>query len=236
MRRGSAREWKIGVLGTGFGIWKDERVSRGRRDGSAGVPPNDAEARRALGRLGGKIERLNFDATNRPISFISHLIAEGDIDLSPAYQRGSVWTEDQRLSLVRSLLEGVPIGIIFLNHREISEPYRVVDGKQRIETLRDFLDGTLRVPASWFDDQRIEGTPDAQGLIAFSDLTASEQSHIRLSATIAVYETRFPSEEHERDLFDRINFTGTPITEHGPQGSGAGFGERGYQDLDTTLF
>lgn len=216
-------------------MWKDDKVSRGRRDAAAGAPASDQGSRHTLGLFGGKIERLSFDATNRPINFITHLVAEDDIDLSPAYQRGSVWTDAQRLALVRSLLEGVPIGIIFLNRREITEPYRVVDGKQRIEALRDFLDGSLRIPADWFDALRIEGVADSQGLIAFSDLTSSEQSHIRLSATVAVYETRFPREEHERDLFDRINFTGTPITEHGPQGGGAGFGDRGYQDLDADI-
>jgi hypothetical protein len=72
------------------------------------------------------------------------------LDLNPPYQRGSVWGVERKRNLIRSLLMGLPIGAVFLNSRHIMQPDRVVDGKQRIEAILDFLGDGLAVPAEWF--------------------------------------------------------------------------------------
>lgn len=165
-----------------------------------------------------RLRRLQFDTTNRPIDAFLALHRAGELDLDPPYQRGSVWSEDDKAELIRSLLEGVPIGAVFINYRGGMEPYRVVDGKQRIEAIHDFLEGCLRVPAGWFDGAtELLGIPDEQGTVSYLDLTEAAARRFRINGTLAVYETRLPTEDDERRLFDRINFTGAPMGDHGPQ-------------------
>lgn len=130
-------------------------------------------------------------------------------DLNPPYQRGSVWTAEQRVNLIRSLLEGIPCGIVYRNFRGFhrAKPYVIVDGKQRIETIRGFVAGEFSVPADWFREQDL-----AEG-------AGSEVSYLGLSVdgrrifdhcSLAVYETRLPSEAEERILYERVNYGGTP--------------------------
>ena len=61
------------------------------------------------------------------------------IDLEPQYQRRSRWDNKKRSLLIESLLLNIPIPPIFLFEIEYGQ-YEVVDGRQRLETLKDFLD------------------------------------------------------------------------------------------------
>lgn len=178
-------------------------TSSGRTSPAARAPITQASS--------GPIERLRFDAQVKPISSFLHWIREGELDLDPEYQRGSVWPSDAKLSLVRSMLQGVPIGSVFLNMRDDDPIYHVVDGKQRTEAIVGFLDGSVRFPASWITSEDIAGSPDADGMISYTDLTPSAQLHIKMTVTVSVYMTKLPSEEEERELFERINWTGVPM-------------------------
>jgi hypothetical protein len=97
-------------------------------------------------------------------------------DLSAPYQRDSVWTVDRRRNLIRSLLMGLPIGNIILSHLPYrgGSPYsyRVIDGKQRIETLRMFANDEFSVPGDWFTDTKT-GESIAKDEVVWSDLSPS---------------------------------------------------------------
>ncbi len=163
------------------------------------------------------LTRVHFAQTNRPLTFL----CEGgpDLDLDPPYQRGDLWSEEQRVNLIKSILQGLPIGVIFLNSRDIMEPVRVVDGKQRVLALRRFLNGELAVPRKWFADEKDrpknpDVTPDSahKDLITALDLTEPGLLHFKMNA-VAVYETNFTTEDEERELYLRINFGGVAHTE-----------------------
>lgn len=98
-----------------------------------------------------------------------------EYDLTAPYQRGSVWTEEQRRNLIKSLLIGIPIGAVTVAKQDIRSTgpyYRVVDGKQRIETLWAFVDGILSVPRDWFDHRDLDLTPmTVREWVAWDDLT-----------------------------------------------------------------
>ncbi|MBK9384682.1 MAG: DUF262 domain-containing protein [Planctomycetes bacterium] len=75
-----------------------------------------------------------------------------EIDMSPPYQRsGRLWSAEDRKYLIDSIINGFDIPKIYiadftyrdspLNERKL--PYAVVDGKQRMESIFDFLDGKL---------------------------------------------------------------------------------------------
>lgn len=164
---------------------------------------------------GRPLERINFSTTNRPALHLVEPHGDGAerLDFSPAYQRESVWTAEQRVNLIKSLMQGLPIGAVFLNLRggDVMQPLRVVDGKQRLETLEMWITDRLPVPSEWFE--AADRGPDPwcdDETICFGDLSARGRRRTQNQWTLAVYETRLPDEAAERDLYERINFGGTP--------------------------
>jgi Protein of unknown function DUF262 len=130
-------------------------------------------------------------------------------DLNPSYQRGSVWGVERKRNLIHSLVMGLPVGAIFLNSRNVMEPIRVVDGKQRILALSDFAEDRLAVPGMWFHPDEIREEAVSRPLIHYSDLTLPAQRSFG-HLVVQTYETWLPIEEQERELFELINFGGVP--------------------------
>lgn len=168
-------------------------------------------------------------ATSRPARELARIFSGGEGDLSPAYQRGSVWTEDQRIALVKSWLMGVPIPAVIINDRifgpwprdaENGEPagdfaYSAIDGKQRIETAIAWFNGDLAVPASWFASgtaERTHSTNDGP-YVYFTDLELGEQRHQGLSFQLATVEAKVATIEEEAALYLLVNGGGTPQAE-----------------------
>ena len=57
--------------------------------------------------------------------------------LNPPYQRGYVWNYKRQQKLIESVLSGWPINTIHLSQSD--DEYHVIDGKQRITTLLNFI-------------------------------------------------------------------------------------------------
>lgn len=111
-------------------------------------------------------------------------------DLEAPYQRPSVWTVEQRQNLVRSLLMRLPIGAV-----TVSQVYRVVDGKQRVETLRAFVLDELAVPADWWHPLDVDA--DHYGLVSYSGLSDRGRRHFgNCSVGLITFD---PSREWVRD-------------------------------------
>lgn len=68
-----------------------------------------------------------------------------ELDLDPPYQRGYVWTERQKAALIESLYRGFPVPPIVVNRHWRNPITTVIDGKQRIRAIYDFVDGELEV-------------------------------------------------------------------------------------------
>lgn len=154
------------------------------------------------------LSRLSLSATNRPLDVIRHWADTGDLLLSPPYQRGDVWGPTRRQNLIRSILLGVPIPCIIVNDRlgagwagEKGSAFAVIDGKQRITTILDFLENRLLVPGSWF------GTADEE--LCFSMLPMAKQRGLRC-LPIPFAEGRLPTIEMEEEVFNLVNFGGVP--------------------------
>lgn len=62
----------------------------------------------------------------------------------PDWQRGEVWTEDKRRSLIDTILRGWHLPkFYFLKTGEDPEEFEVVDGQQRLTAILDFFDNEL---------------------------------------------------------------------------------------------
>ena len=61
------------------------------------------------------------------------------IDLTPAFQRGRVWSLKLRKGLLKNILQGKPVPAIFLYKKPSGSKnfYIILDGKQRLTGVRD---------------------------------------------------------------------------------------------------
>lgn len=86
-------------------------------------------------------------------SQIDKMIKSQEITV-PKYQRGSKWTDSQRLSLIDSIKKGFPFGSILLDKKTASNgtvTYDLIDGLQRCTTIIKFLNN----PGTYFKEDDI---------------------------------------------------------------------------------
>lgn len=136
------------------------------------------------------------------------------INLSPGFQRNTVWTVSDRQRLVESILNGYPLPSIFLYKRQEEGTARsihdVIDGKQRIETLFMFMG------QPGFIKSRFEVRLDlGEGLQSWSWATI-QKKHPQLANNLLnfILQRVEVSGGFARivDLFVRINSTGKKLT------------------------
>ena len=86
-----------------------------------------------------------------PSSLLVVYSERSEIELGPEYQRiGGVWTREKRQLLIDSLINGFDVPKLYFH--EFVPPqqrngrtyrYAIIDGKQRLQTIWDFIDGKL---------------------------------------------------------------------------------------------
>jgi hypothetical protein len=79
----------------------------------------------------------------------------GEIERNPnkfwinrEYQRSESWKVNKRQKLLESIFKNLPIGILFVRKAETNGSYEILDGQQRIETIKKFINGKLTTPDS----------------------------------------------------------------------------------------
>ena len=187
------------------------------------------------------VEVLALNATSYNIDNLMDEIDRGRLDCSAPYQRGSVWTEEQRAALVLSVMQRIPTSTLVVSDvagfedGEIAR--RVIDGKQRLEALRAFRNGEVSVPVDWFgeefvDADHVETRDTADGPVDFGRIGAGLHPsawrrvgrHVLAAVSVNVYETRNADGSwsvatrdqalgEEARIFGLINSGGTAQTE-----------------------
>ncbi|MFI6228665.1 DUF262 domain-containing protein [Micromonospora echinospora] len=177
------------------------------------------------------LTRLPMSTTNRQARWLIKQVETGEIDINPPYQRGAVWTEDQRVALMRSLLTGIPVQSLIINDRHGSwwtdtvtydrhnsggvASYVVVDGKQRLLCVAAWFNNELAIPASWLTAEEVlhtEDTPDgpyvrANGLTDLGRRMTGERIQLSVS------EGQIGSLREEAAVYLLVNGGGTPQTD-----------------------
>lgn len=70
---------------------------------------------------------------------IARQLEKGNIDLNPSFQRRDAWTEQEKSRLIESLMLGFPVPpIILAENKNKKNSYIVIDGKQRLLSIRRF--------------------------------------------------------------------------------------------------
>lgn len=160
------------------------------------------------------VRTVQLRTTNSPLVAFVDRFKKGELNLDAPYQRGEVWGEERKIALIKSLTMGLPIGSIYISDRPFPEHYTVIDGKQRILALVDWIDGALRVPREWFPDDLI-GVGITYEDVSFNGLSEKGRRLWTNQAHAQVYWSDFKGtsekiEAQESELFDLINFGGVP--------------------------
>jgi hypothetical protein len=92
--------------------------------------------------------------TTQDVSWFLDLFDKQQLNLDPPYQRRSVWSPRDRRYFIDTILNNYPAPPIFL-HKTLDDngraTYHVVDGKQRLQTIIQFRDNKIVIPAEFSD-------------------------------------------------------------------------------------
>lgn len=80
--------------------------------------------------------------SQRDIAGLMTMVTSFGVEMNPPYQRDLVWEEEDKVKLIDSLFNQVDIGkFVFrkLPYKDNTPSYEIVDGKQRLTTLLEFM-------------------------------------------------------------------------------------------------
>ena len=156
-------------------------------------------------------------ATDWTTETILSQLKRGNIELTPRFQRREAWTDIRKSAFVESLFMGLPIPQIVLAERQDRRgSYIVVDGKQRLLSIRRF---GVEEPDEEFDPLTLVGLKARKDLNGeswitlrenptfYEDVSAYENQTIR---TVVV--RNWPDESFLYLVFLRLNTGGVPLS------------------------
>ncbi len=144
-------------------------------------------------------------------------MARGNIDLSPYYQRREAWTDGRKSKYIESLFLGLPVPQIVLAERKDQRgSYIVIDGKQRLLSLRKFSVEPDSEEVEPFRLSELKQLPELNGL-SWSEIKANPiyENHVRVYEnqpirTVVVRD--YGNDEFLYLLFLRLNTGSVPLS------------------------
>lgn len=141
-------------------------------------------------------------------------LKQDSIQLAPSFQRKEVWDQTRKSRLIESLMLNIPLPMFYVSADEEGN-WEVVDGLQRLSTIRDFIIGDrygvkLKLKNLEFLGEKYDGKtftaikddPNVQKLV--NDIYETEMR-------FTVINPGTP-ESVKRNIFKRINTGGMPLT------------------------
>lgn len=137
------------------------------------------------------------------LAAIYDMVTHDAIDIAPHYQRRDRWSPEKQSALIESFLLNVPVPPVYLSEDEYGQ-YSVIDGKQRITAIRDFLSGDLKL-------RSLKKFPELEGA-KFADLPFQLQNALTVRPYIRVTTLLKQSNENLKyEVFLRLNTGGDTL-------------------------
>jgi hypothetical protein len=144
-----------------------------------------------------------FSYSQRDMSgLMRYYFSKYGIDLKPEYQRGNVWTLEQKQSLIDSVFRNIDIGKLAIikrpwgsdgNKPATPKLYEMLDGKQRLTALIEYYTGQFKYRGKYYHE------------LCFGD-----KNHFK-HYTVSIAETDPLTNEQKYRYFLKLNTTGTPV-------------------------
>lgn len=142
-------------------------------------------------------------------------IRQNRIRLAPSFQRNSVWDDTRKSRLIESMMLKIPLPMFYVSSDKDNN-WDVVDGLQRITTIKEFILGNYDSQKEKYDEKgfklkKLEFWRKLNGQ-TYDDIPGKLYNNIaetELSFTVINPDT---PEEVKRNIFKRINTGGMPLT------------------------
>ncbi|MFB6706385.1 DUF262 domain-containing protein [Streptomyces sp. NPDC056333] len=148
-------------------------------------------------------DALVIQASDLSLETISQMAQTGAIDVAPLFQRRERWDIRRQSALIESFLMNVPVPPVYLSEDDYGS-YSVIDGKQRITAVRDFM-------SDRFSLSNLTRFEEINGL-KFSDLPSELQNSLKVRPYIrAITILRQSDRSTKYEVFHRLNSGGEPL-------------------------
>ncbi len=155
---------------------------------------------------------MEFNSTEQSVIWFRDRYNSGELILKPPYQRKPVWSIKQKCALIESILLGLPIPELYIQHTvefidgQDKSVYALVDGQQRIRTVLQFL-GIDKSPseqeANGFSLDKVNAESPYKDH-TYETLTGPQRSHL-LKYKFSVRNIEASDDDQVREIFKRIN-------------------------------
>ncbi len=140
---------------------------------------------------------------------------EGNFSVNRRYQRKLVWSEDQKIKLIDSIVNEIPIPLILLAKSDkFNGAFEIVDGLQRIDAIVSFIENRFPFEGKYFDLESWGYTKllKDQGVLNQRTPVMDQEMAVRVTEyqiPISTYESSAASAVDE--TFQRINSSGRKL-------------------------
>ena len=141
---------------------------------------------------------VRFIVTDYSVEFVTEKIRQEEYYV-PEYQREMVWDDAVQSRYIESVLIGLPIPFVFL-WQDDEGKMEIVDGSQRIRTLRRFADDELKLG-------KLQLLPEVNGF-RFSDLSESRRRKFNARTLRGIVLENATTTATRTEMFARINTGG----------------------------
>lgn len=145
-------------------------------------------------------------------------IENGNIDLSPSFQRRDAWSPKNKSRFIESVALQLPIPQIVLAEKQDQRgTFVVLDGKQRLLTLAQFA-GNLPDDHPLWEQSKKNGPLRISGLKILKDFNGKIYEDVKSEGNLAKYKTQFdnhtirsalirnwPDDDYLYEVFIRLN-------------------------------
>jgi hypothetical protein len=166
--------------------------------------------------------RVVSDGYEMSVGEVLSLYRDGELVISPEFQRLFRWDESQKTRFIESLLLGIPIPPIFVFQQE-SGVWELVDGLQRVSTLLQFTGALTSVGGREVGPLELEGTSLVPGLadMRWEARDSDDKLCFDVSQQLTIKRARIRVEilkkesdpDAKYELFQRLNTGGSPLSE-----------------------
>jgi hypothetical protein len=147
--------------------------------------------------------KIKSQATTPTIQSIYQDWKDGDLIISPSFQRNYVWNNKKASNLIESILLNIPLPIIFTASVEGKE--EVIDGQQRLTAIFSFIDGHFPDGTKFKLTKNLKILGEEIGGKSFAHLEKHYQTTFKKYPLFLVSISEDSQEEVKFEMFERLN-------------------------------
>jgi len=160
-------------------------------------------------------DEISISSKTVSLDSVLRRIKNKTIRLTPPFQRKSVWDDLRKSRLIESMMLNIPLPMFYISS-DVDGNWDVVDGLQRITTIKEFILGQYQADTEKYNEKGFKlkklefwGSLDGKRYDELPGKLYNNIADTELQFTIINPDT---PEEVKRNIFKRINTGGMPLT------------------------